>query len=103
MFKLDLEEVQEQEIKLPTFSGSQKNQGHCRKAPTSAFDWVDHNKLWEILKEMGISDHLTCPLRNLYAGKEATAISRHGTMDWFKIGKGVHQAIYCHPAYLNFM
>ena len=56
-----------------------------------AFDCVDHNKLWEILKEMGISDHLTCLLRNLYAGHQATVRKRHGTTNWFKIGKGVHQ------------
>ena len=56
-----------------------------------AFDCVDHNKLWEILKEMGIPDHLTCFLRNLYADQEATVVSGHGTMDWFKIGKGVCQ------------
>ena len=56
-----------------------------------AFDCVDHKKLWKILKDMGISDHLTCLLRNLYAGQEATVRTRHGTMDWFQIGKGVHQ------------
>ena len=68
-----------------------------------AFDCVDHNKLWEILKEMGIPDHLTCLLRNLYAGQEATVRTGHRTMDWFKIGKGVHKAVYCHPAYLTSM
>ena len=56
-----------------------------------AFDCVDHSKLWKILKEMGKSDHFTCLLRNLYAGQEATVKTRHGTKDWFKIGKGVHQ------------
>ena len=56
-----------------------------------AFDCVDHNKLWKILKEMGIPDHLTCFLRNLYKGQEATVITGHGTTDWFQIGKGVHQ------------
>ena len=91
MYKLNLEKAEEPEIKLPTFSGSQKNQGHCRKAPTSAFDWVDHNKLWEILKEMGISDHFTCLLRNLYAGQDTTVRTGHGTMDWFQIWKGVCQ------------
>ena len=55
------------------------------------FDCVDHNKLWKILKEMGLSDHLTCLLRNLYAGQEATVRTKHGTIDWFQIGKGVHQ------------
>ena len=58
---------------------------------TKAFDCVDHNKLWEILKEMGIPDHLTCLLRNLYAGQEATFRTGHGTTDWFQIGNGVHQ------------
>ena len=62
---------------------------------------VDHNKLWKILKEMGIPDHLTCLLRNLYAGQEATARSGHGTTDWFQIGKGVLKAVYCHPAYYS--
>ena len=59
---------------------------------TKAFDCVDHNKLWEILGEMGIPDHLTCLLRNLYAGQEATIRTRHGTTDLFNIGKGVHQS-----------
>ena len=57
-----------------------------------AFDCVDHNKLWKILKEMGIPDHLTCLLRNLYAGQEAIVRTGHGTTDWFQIGKGIHQA-----------
>ena len=61
---------------------------------------MDHNKLWKILKEMGISDQLTCLLRNLYAGQEATVRAGHGA-DWFQIGKGVYQALYCHPAYLT--
>ena len=61
---------------------------------------MDHYKLWKILYEMGISDHLTCLLRNLYAAQEATVRTRHGTTDWFQMGKGVHQAVYCHPAYL---
>ena len=70
---------------------------------TKAFDCVDHNKLWKILKEMGISDHLTCLLRNLYAGQEATVRTGHGTTDWFQMGKGVCQGCYCHPAYLTSM
>ena len=70
---------------------------------TKAFDSVDHNKLWKILSEMGIPDHLTCFLRSLYAGQEATVRSGHGTMDWFKIGKGVHQGCMMSPAYLTFM
>jgi len=63
---------------------------------------VDHNKLWKILKEMGIPEHLICLLRNLYAGQEATVRTAHGTTDWFQIGKGV-KAVYCHPAYLTYM
>ena len=67
-----------------------------------AFDCVDHNKLRKILKEMGIPDHLTCLLRNLYADQKATVRTGHGTTDWFQIGKGVRQAVYCHPAYLTY-
>ena len=67
-----------------------------------AFDSVDLNKVWKILQEMGIPDHLTCLLRNLYAGQEETIRTGHGTTDWFQIGKGVHQ-VYCHPAYLTYM
>ena len=66
-----------------------------------AFDWVDHNKLWKILKEMGIPDHLTGLLRNLYADQEATVRTRHGTMDWFQIGKGVHQGCILSPCLFN--
>ena len=65
-----------------------------------AFDCVDHNKLWKILKDMGIPDHLTCLLRNLYAGQEATVRTGHGTTDWSKSGKEYIKAVYCHPAYL---
>ena len=68
-----------------------------------AFDCEDHNKLWKILKEMGIPDHLTCLLRNLYADQEATVRTRHGKTAWFPTGKGVCQAVYCHPAYLTCM
>ena len=84
MFKLDLEKAEELEIKLPISFGSLKKQENSRKASTSAslimlvFDCMDHNKLWKILKEMGIPDHLTCLLRNLYAGQEATVRTRHG-------------------------
>ena len=71
---------------------------------TKAFDYVDHNKLWKILKEMEIADHMTCLLRNLYAGQEATVRTGHGTTDWFQIGKGVCQGCtYCHPAYLTYV
>ena len=64
---------------------------------------VDHNKLWKILKEMGIPDHLTCLLRNLYVGQEAAVRNGHGPTDWFQIGKEVRQGVYCHPAYLTCM
>ena len=69
-----------------------------------AFDCVDHNTLWKILKELGIRDHLTCLLRNLYAGQEATVRTAHGT-GWFQIGKGILyvKAVYCHPTYLTYM
>ena len=66
-----------------------------------AFDCADHNKLWKNLKEVGISDHLTCLLRNLYAGQEATARTRHGTKDWFQTGKGVHQGCILSPCLFN--
>ena len=97
MFKLVLEKAEEPEIKLPTSAGSskkqefQKNIYFCFIDYAKAFDCVDHNKLWKILKEMGIPDHLTCLLRNLYEGQEATLRTGHGTTDWFQIGKGVHQ------------
>ena len=66
-----------------------------------AFDCVDHNKLWKILKEMGIPDHLICLLRNLYVGQEATVRTGHGTADWFQIGKGVHQGCILSPCLFN--
>ena len=66
-----------------------------------SFDCVDHNKLWKILKELGIPDHLTCLLRNLYAGQEATVRTGHGTTDWFPIGKGVHQVYILSPSLFN--
>ena len=69
----------------------EKNMYFCFTDYAKAFDCVDHSKLWKILKEMGIPDHLTCLLRNLYAGQEAKARTGHGTTDWFQIGKGVHQ------------
>ena len=68
-----------------------------------AFDCVDHNRLWKILQEMGIPDHLTCLLRNLYAGQEATVTTGHGTTDWFQIRKEYVKAVYCHPAYFTYM
>ena len=68
-----------------------------------AFDYIDHNKLWKTLKEMEIPDHLTCLLRNLYAGQEATFRTGNGTTVWFQIGKGDIKAVYCHPSYLTYM
>ena len=97
MFKPDLEKAEESEMKLPTAVGSekarqfQKNIYFCFIDYAKAFDCVDQNKLWKIVKEMEIPDHLTCLLRNLYAGQEAAVRMGHGTMDWFQIGKGVHQ------------
>jgi len=81
----------------------QKNIYFCFIDYTKAFDCVDLNKLWKILKEMGISDHLTCLLRNLHAPQEATVRTGHGTTDWFQIGKEYIEAVYCHPAYLTYM
>ena len=75
----------------------QKNIYFCFIDYAKAFDCVDHNKLWKILKEMGIQDHLTCLLRNLYAGQEATVRTGHGTTDWFQIGKGVCQGCILSP------
>ena len=96
MFKLELEKAEEPEIKLATSAGSSKKQESSRKTCyfcfidyAKAFACVDHNKLWKILQEMGISDHLTCLLRNLCAGQEATVRTGHGTTDWFQIRKGV--------------
>ena len=108
MFKLDFEKMEEPEIKLPTFVGSSKKQESSRKNIyfcfidyANAFDYVDHNKLWKILEEMGIQDHLTCLLRNLYACQEATVRTGHGTTDWFQIGKGVHQGCILSPCLFN--
>ena len=99
MFKVVLEKAEEPEIKLLTSIGSskkarefQKNIYFCFIDYAKAFDCVDHNKLWKILKEMGMSDHLTCLLTNLYAGQEATVRTGHGTTDWFQIGKEVCQS-----------
>ena len=76
---------------------------YCFIDYVKTFDCVDHNKLWKILQEVGIPDHRTCLLRNLYAGQEATVRTGHGTTDWFQIGKGVNKSVYCHPAYLTYM
>ena len=104
MFKLDLEKAEELGIKLSTSAGSSKKWESYRKTSASAkaFDCVDHNKLWKILKEMGIPDHLTCLLRNLYAGQEATVRTGHGTTDWFQIGKGIGQGFILSPCLFNF-
>ena len=77
---------------------SQKNIYFCFIDYAKAFVYVDHNKLWKILKEMGLPDHLTCLLRNLYAGQEATIRTGHGTTDWFQIGKGVCQGCMISPS-----
>ena len=92
MFKLDLEKPEEPEIKLPTSAGSSKKQENSRKNIcftdyAKDFNCVDHNKLWKILKEMVIPDHLTCLLRNLYAGQEETVRTGHGITDWLQIGR----------------
>ena len=100
MFKLDLEKAEEPEIKLPTSAGSLKKQESSRKTSTSALLTmpkpltVDHNKLRKILKETEIPDHLTCLLRNLYAGQEAMVRTGHGTADGFQIGKSSTLRLY---------
>ena len=99
MYQVDLEKAEETEIKyfanihwiIEKARESQKNIYFCFIDYAKVFDCVDHNKMWEILKEMGIPDHLTCLLINLYASQEATVRTRHETTDWFKIGKGVLQ------------
>ena len=107
MFKLVLEKAEEPEIKLPTYSESSKKQERFRETSISALltcqslDGVDHNKLWKILKEMGIPEHLTCLLRNLYAGQEATVRTGHGTTEWCQIGKGVRQGCILSPCLFN--
>ena len=99
MYKLNSEGAEEPQIKLSTFIESWRKQGSFRKNIyfcfidyAKAFDYVDHNKLWKILQEMGIAYHVTCLLRNLYVGQEATVRTRHETMDWFRIGKGICQS-----------
>ena len=94
---------------LPTSIGSSEKQKSSRKTPIYVLlptpkpmtVWITTN--WKILQEMGIPDHQTCLLRNLYAGQEATVRTAYGTTDWFQMRKGVHQAVYCHPAYLTYM
>ena len=109
MFKLVLEKEEEPEIKLPTSAGSwkkarefQKNIYFCFIDYAKLFDCVDHNKLWKILKEMEIPDHLTCLLRNLYAGQEATVRTGYGTTDCFYTGKGLRQGCILSPCLFNF-
>ena len=107
MFKLDLEKAEEPEVKLPLSFGPYKKQREFQKNHilllhdyAKAFGCVDHNKLWNILKEMGLPD-LTCLLRNLYAGQEATVRAGHKTKDWFQIGKGVRQDCILSPCLFN--
>ena len=107
MFKLVLEKAEKPEITLPTSTVSSKKQESSKKTSISALltmpkpltVWITMN--WKILKEMGIPDHLTCLLRNLYAGQEATVRTGHGTTDWFQIGKGVCQGCILSPCLLN--
>ena len=107
MFKLVLEKAEEPEVKLPTSTGSSKKQESSRKISISALltmpkpltVWITTN--WKILKEMGIPDHLTCLLRNLYADQEETVRTGHGTKDWFQSGKGVHQGCILSPCLFN--
>ena len=107
MFKLDLEKPEEPEIKLPTSVESLKKQGSSRKTSTSALltmlksltVWITTN--WKLLKEMGIPDHMTCLLRNLYADREATVRTGHGTTDWFQTRKGVRQGCILSPHLFN--
>ena len=107
MFKLDLEKTEEPEIKLPTSAGSSKKQESSRKTSISALlstpnpltVWITIN--WKILKDMGIPDHLTCLLRNLHAGQEATVRTGHGTTDQFQRGKGVRQGCILSPCLFN--
>ena len=103
MFKLVLQKAEEPKIKLPTSVGSSKikrapeNIYFCFIDYAKPFDCVDHNKLWKIPQEMGIPQHLTFLLRNLYAGQEATVRTGHGTIDWFQIGKGLRQGCILLP------
>ena len=108
MFQLDLEEAEEPEIKLPTSAGSRKNLENSRKTFTSVLlitlkPLCRSQQTVEIVQEMGIPDHLTCLLRNLYAGQEATVRTGHGTTDWFQMRKGVRQGCICHHAYATCM
>ena len=109
LFKLVLEKAEEPEIKLPTSAGSLKRQESSRKTSISALltipkpltVWITTD--WKVLQNMGIPDHLTCLLRNLYAAQEAAVRTGCGTTDWFKWEKEYIKAVYCHPAYLTYM
>ena len=108
MLKLVLGKAEEPEIKLQTFVGSLKKAREFQKNIyfwfidyAKAFDCMDPNKMWKILQEMGIPDHLICILRNLYAGQEATVTAGHGTTGWFQIGKGVRQGCILSPCLFN--
>ena len=107
MFKLVLEKAEEPGTKLPTSAGSlkkqefQKNIYFCLIDYAKAFDCVDHNKMWKILQEMGIPDHLTCLLRNLYADQEATVRTGHEKTHWFQIRKGIRQGYILSPCLFN--
>ena len=107
LFKLDLEKSEEPETKLPTSTGSSKKQNiqkniyFCFIDYAKAFDCVDHNKLWKVFKEMGMPDHLTYLLRNLYTSQEATVRTGHGTTGCFQIGKGEHQGCILSPCLFN--
>ena len=109
VFKLVLEKAEEPEIKWPTSAGSlknrelEKNMYFCFIDYAKAFGCVDHNKLWKILKEMGAPDHLTCLLRNLYAGQEATVRTGYGTTDWIQVGKRGHQGCILSPCLFTSM
>ena len=106
---LGLEKAEEPEIKLPTSAGSSRKQEFrrnvyfCSIDCAKAFECVDHNKLWKILKEVGVPDHLSCLLRNLYAGQETTVRTGHEEQTGSKLGKECVKAAYCHPAYLTSM
>ena len=108
MFKLDLGKAEESEIKLPTSIDHLKSKSVAEKIYfcfidfAKDFDCVDHKRLWKILKEMGIPDLLTCLLRNLYGSQETTVRTRHGTTDWFQIGKGARQGCILSPCLFNF-
>ena len=107
MYKLDLEKAEEPEVKLPTSIRSQNKQENSRKTSSSVSlttlrpltVWISTS--WKILKEIRTPDHLTCLLRNLYAGQEATVRTGHGRIDWFQIGKGVHQGCILSPCLFN--